>query len=263
MGRGGLDFPCLDLRLRLRRVLEYFQALAGRAVYSRVLMKALLHDSIWERLPGSDPEVLKNDLCRFRLAIVLEPSADLHPAEVQGGVERSPAGPVVFPVSDGSVRRSNLGAAAVLADEEGVFARFWCSVSLADPPPGVAENLGRLLASRALRGLDPDRAFQWCFLADALSTVTLDDALRALGSHVADQISKAVLVDCQRRLTQQVFVPAQHESGTSQAHDRAKNATSALPTGSLPFLGARVLRAALLFDGEGCVRSQSVLCNDL
>ena len=52
---GGLGYPNLELRLRLQRILLTFKAASGRSVYTRELVRGLLHHHVWERLTGSDP----------------------------------------------------------------------------------------------------------------------------------------------------------------------------------------------------------------
>ena len=143
MSRGGLGFLRLGLQLRLRRVLETFNVVAGRAVYPRTLIKTLMQESIWEWLPGSDPEIPRRDLQRFDLTIVLDLAGELDSADVLGGAERPPTGPVILVVSDGSVKRPCLGFAVVLADEVGIFASCWSSAAVADPSLWTAECLGR------------------------------------------------------------------------------------------------------------------------
>ena len=77
-----------------------------------------------------------------------------------------------------------------------------------------------------------------------------------------DQINKAVLLDCQRRVVHQVYVPVQHESGWAtlsasyqrQAHDLAKAAAAAKATSAFPFLCMLEL-----FKGRVCVQLRVVL----
>ena len=113
----------------------------------------------------------------------------------------------------------------------------WCLV-LAAAAPSTADCLGRLLGSCRLTEVDPEGRFQWCFLTDALRTLVFEDSLKPSGSYVMDQINKAVLLDCRRRVAHQVYVPKQHESGRATlvasyqrtAHDLAPAAAARMPS---------------------------------
>ena len=94
-----------------------------------------------------------------------------------------------------------------------------------------------------------------------------EDSLKPSGSHVMDQINKTMLLDCQRSVVHQVYVPAQHESGWAtlvasyqkRARDLAQTAAASESVGVFPFLCVLDLRAVLLFEGRVCVQPRVVL----
>ena len=77
---GGLGYPCLELCLRLQRILLTLKAASGRSVYTRELVRGVLLDPVWESLPGSDPRDLLRECEALGLELCVNPCTDLRDA---------------------------------------------------------------------------------------------------------------------------------------------------------------------------------------
>ena len=244
--RGGMGFPLLALRLRLKRILVMTGVLTGRAVYPRALVSATLRDPIWAGLPGSDPLVLKDDTEKLGLELCLDPSNELVTSVVHGGWLRDRVGQSIAVASDGSLDGHKLGFAAVFLDPVGAFGSFWATVEVQDTTPWAAEWFGKFLGVRKLPECDPQAEASLALVADAQSTVLGETDLRTSGSHLIDQVMLSVASVVVARRGTEIYLPAQHDSRwkTGLPKRSAAHMTSlALPPSSLLLEPCRSWRA--------------------
>ena len=261
---GGLGFPVLHVRLSLQRTLVTLQAACSRSVYTRGIVRALLYDSQWQRLPGSDPQVLCDEFRQRGLYISVSPDLEVTEAPVHGAWYRKVQGHHVVAVSDGSATRTAVGCAVVFLDASGVCGAFWCHWCVEDPDAQVAEWFGKLLAVHKAREAGAPKCL---FLADCTSAAVNEGVTKSSGSHVLDSCIRSVVSIVNQQGYEEGYVQAQHDSGRSTevaqaqalAHDLSQT-PGVQPQGAvLPLLPLLSLHAVLLKSGKVCLRPANVL----
>ena len=261
---GGLGFLVLHIRLSLQRTLVTLQAACSRSVYTGGIVRALLYDSQWQRIPGSDPQVLCDKLRQRGLYISVSLDLELTEAPVHGAWYRKVQGHHVVAVSDGSATRTAVGCAVVFLDASGVCGAFWCHWCVEDPDAQVAEWFGKLLAVHKARETG---APECLFLADCRSAAVNEGVTKSSGSHVLDSCIRSVVSIVNHQGYEKGYVQAQHDFGRSTevaqaqalAHDLSQTPEVQTQGAVLPLLPLLSLHAVLLKAGKVCLRPADVL----
>ena len=252
------------MRLRLQRILLTVKAACSRSVYTRELVRGVLHDPVWDNLPGSDPQVLLSECEALGLELCVAPCTDLTEAVVHERWLRHDLQPPITVVSDGAAVQRGIGFAVVLIDVVGVAAHFWCHVTVADPTSWVAEWLGRALSVEVLRRYSMASAL---LLGDNLSAAVNEGLQKPTPSHYVNVLIRYVAQLLLPAGHVEGYVPSQHTTGwrhlIAQAQAKAHELASVPPHGPLPvavpFLSVLKPHSVLLQHGALCINPQSVL----
>jgi hypothetical protein len=122
---GGLHFPVLDQRLRIRRILASLLTACCRSVYAREIVKGLISDPIWNEYAWSDPFHLRAALTALDLSIVIDPKDRLPSVSIHGSWSQSPTASHIVAVSDGSADDFRVGFSTVFVENGIVIGTFW------------------------------------------------------------------------------------------------------------------------------------------
>ena len=262
--RGGLGFPALDLRLRLRRMLHMVDAASCRSVYTRELVRGLALSPLWRNFPWSDGAVFQTDLALFGLSLEIYPFENVPQIALQGSWCRTPTDLPVVIVSDGSCGPEGVGFSAVFFDEAGLLGEFFGGVLLEDPSSWVAEWLAKVVG---LHSLLPFPITTALLLADNTSVATLGGPSSSTGSHIVDCCIRFLLHFSAHHHLQEGFTPAAHDTGllsfVANFQDRAdflaKEGLQQACVSSLPCIDSLAPMALLLRSGRICVKPARVL----
>ena len=122
-------------------------------MYTKELVRGLLHDRVWESLRGSDPQILLPGCEALGLSLCVSPSTEAQKAVIQEHWLRRDLQQPVTMVSDGVFVLRGTGFAAILLHWAGVAAHFSCHMAVVDPTSWAAEWLGRALSVIVLQWL--------------------------------------------------------------------------------------------------------------
>lgn len=213
---GGLGFPVLDIRWRLRRILHTVGGASCRSVYNE-LIQGLLRMSLWNDVPWSDGAFLQRDLSAFQLAIILPSFSDLRTTNLSLNWVRDPTESFVVIVSNGFSETS-----VVVFDEQGVLVEINSGVLLEDPSSWVGLQNGweRLLVCIS------------CIVATSRKPCCsgTTQQISHTGSHLADCcIPFSHQIACLHQIhLQEGVVPAAHDTGSQSMFSLFENRADSL-----------------------------------
>ena len=128
---------------------------------------------------------------------------------VQMRMHRRPLSGTIVVASDGATGVQAVAYAAVLADEEGVFADPWSSVRVADPYPWAVEWLGRYLGLWALRNMNLPGVVKVWAAADGAHAATEGEDMVWSASPLVDRIRVRYAQQLHAGPAKEVYVPAE------------------------------------------------------
>ena len=252
---GGLGFPSLYERLRMRRLLLTTLAASSRNAYVRSLVQVQCSNPLWDSLRWSDVFHFRKDFESLDLKLVCEPKSHFQPPQVHGIWRREPSsGPVVV-VTDGSCQGNQVGYAAVFFDNGGALGSFYSNACFADASSWVAEWLGKILG---LVCLLPYPGTSVVFISDNISVAAQGHIYKASGSHFVDACIRFFLAQCKSRCVVEGFTPAEHDLKWPTTVARMQAEADALsktarglwnPPSCVPFLEHLTVHSLLLKGG--------------